>query len=124
MIAQLYIFLFASCVCGSYALGLTVENGCPAVFLNTETTRGSIRNNVNVPSGSTIDMEISDDWEGAVNIGMHGYIQYPCPSYSQLFNWLTYTVQALAATSKGPRALLVVQSGTVELPFLVQSSTL
>lgn len=54
-----------------HAQRLRVFNTCGSttVFLNTVTTRGHINNNINIPTGETADMEISTDWEGAINIG-------------------------------------------------------
>ncbi|KAI9567050.1 Osmotin thaumatin-like protein [Boletus coccyginus] len=52
------------------AQSLTVLNKCSkSVFLYTQTSFGSINNNVNVAAGASANMGISSNWDGAINVG-------------------------------------------------------
>ena len=52
------------------ARSLTVSNECSeSVFLYTQTSFGTIRNNVNVAAGASANMDISSNWDGAINVG-------------------------------------------------------
>ncbi|KAG8216518.1 hypothetical protein J3R82DRAFT_6634 [Butyriboletus roseoflavus] len=52
------------------AQSLIVVNQCgELVFLYTRTSFGTIANNVNVTAGTSVNMNISSNWEGAVNAG-------------------------------------------------------
>lgn len=50
---------------------LQVVNKCSEdVFLFTQSSFGTIDNNVVVSAGATTNMGISSNWDGAVNVGM------------------------------------------------------
>ncbi|KAF8584067.1 Osmotin, thaumatin-like protein [Ramaria rubella] len=52
------------------AQSLNVVNKCSEeVFLFTQTSFGTIANNLVVPAGATQNMGISSNWDGAVNVG-------------------------------------------------------
>lgn len=52
------------------AASLNVVSRCSQdVFLFTQSSSGTIANNVVVPAGATHNMGISPDWNGAVNVG-------------------------------------------------------
>ena len=52
------------------AQSLNVVNQCgEEVFLFTQTSFGTIANNLQVPAGATQNMGISSNWDGAVNVG-------------------------------------------------------
>ncbi|EIW84245.1 Osmotin thaumatin-like protein [Coniophora puteana RWD-64-598 SS2] len=52
------------------AQSVNVVNKCSdAVTLFTQSSFGTIDNNVNVAAGATNDMHISSDWDGAINVG-------------------------------------------------------
>ncbi|KAH0834885.1 Osmotin thaumatin-like protein [Lanmaoa asiatica] len=60
----------AALVTVAQAQSLTVVNKCSeSVFLYTQTSFGSIANNVNVAAGASANMGISSNWDGAVNVG-------------------------------------------------------
>ncbi|KAF8126126.1 Osmotin thaumatin-like protein [Boletus edulis] len=60
----------AALVTLAQAQSLTVVNKCSeSVFLYTQTSFGTIQNNVNVPAGATQNLGISSNWDGAVNVG-------------------------------------------------------
>ncbi|KAG6379738.1 Osmotin thaumatin-like protein [Boletus reticuloceps] len=60
----------AALVTLAQAQSLTVVNKCSeSVFLYTQTSFGSIQNNVIVPAGATQNLGISSNWDGAVNTG-------------------------------------------------------
>lgn len=49
---------------------LTVVNKCSeSVLLLTQTSYGSVDNLVNVGAGASVDMGISTNWDGAINVG-------------------------------------------------------
>ena len=53
------------------AESLAVVNRCSeSVLLYTQTSFGSIANYVNVDAGAAVNMGISTDWDGAINVGM------------------------------------------------------
>ena len=61
--------MFAAVV--SNAQSLEVVNKCSEnVFLSTQTSFGTINNNIVVSAGATTNMGISSNWDGAVNVGM------------------------------------------------------
>lgn len=65
------LLIAAAAVGSASAQSLKVVNQCPdTVFLFTQTSYGSIANNVQVAAGATQDMAISTDWDGAINVGM------------------------------------------------------
>lgn len=65
------LLIAAAAVGSASAQSLKVVNQCPeTVFLFTQTSFGSIANNVQVAAGATQDMAISTDWDGAINVGM------------------------------------------------------
>jgi hypothetical protein len=72
MLSQLTSTLVALAVASvARASSLTVVNKCSeGVLLNTQSSYGTIDNNVNLGAGSTHNMHISSDWDGAINIGM------------------------------------------------------
>jgi hypothetical protein len=52
------------------AQSLNVVNKCSEeVFLFTQTSFGTIANNLQVQAGATQNMGISSNWDGAVNVG-------------------------------------------------------
>lgn len=52
------------------AQSLTVVNDCgESLLLFTQTSYGTIDNYVNVGAGASVDMGISTNWDGAVNVG-------------------------------------------------------
>ncbi|KAI9455394.1 Osmotin thaumatin-like protein [Boletus coccyginus] len=52
------------------AQSLTISNKCSkSVFLYTQTSFGSINNNVNIAAGASANMGISSNWDGAINVG-------------------------------------------------------
>jgi len=52
------------------AQSLNVVNKCgEEVFIFTQNSVGSIANNVQIPAGATQDMGISNNWDGAINVG-------------------------------------------------------
>ncbi|EIM88938.1 Osmotin thaumatin-like protein [Stereum hirsutum FP-91666 SS1] len=64
------LLIAAAAVGSASAQSLKVVNQCPeTVFLFTQTSFGSIANNVQVAAGATQDMAISTDWDGAINVG-------------------------------------------------------
>lgn len=69
---MLSALLVAAVAAGSAsATSLKVVNECTQeLFLFTQTSYGSVANNVAVAAGATLDMGISSDWDGAINVGM------------------------------------------------------
>ena len=66
----LSILSLAALVTVAQAQSLTVLNKCSkSVFLFTQTSYGSIKNNVNVAVGASVNMGISSNWDGAINVG-------------------------------------------------------
>ena len=62
--------LVAAIAAVTHAQSLTVVNDCSeSVLLYTQTSYGSISNYVNVNAGASVDMGISTNWDGAVNVG-------------------------------------------------------
>jgi len=60
----------AALVTVAQAQSLTVANKCSeSVFLYTQSSYGSINNNVNVAAGASANMGISSNWDGAINVG-------------------------------------------------------
>lgn len=52
------------------AQSLTVVNKCSeSVFLFTQTSFGTIDNDVTMAAGATQSLSISSNWDGAVNVG-------------------------------------------------------
>ena len=52
------------------AQSVTVVNQCSeSVFLFTQTSFGTISNDVTVAAGATQNMGISSNWDGAINVG-------------------------------------------------------
>lgn len=52
------------------AQSLTVVNKCSeSVFLFTQTSFGTIDNDVTMAAGATQSLGISSNWDGAVNVG-------------------------------------------------------
>lgn len=51
---------------------LTVVNSCTEdVLLFTQTSDGTVDQDVALAAGATTDLGISSDWDGAVNVGEH-----------------------------------------------------
>jgi hypothetical protein len=68
--ATLSALVLAAIVTVAQAQSLTVVNSCSeAVFLYTETSYGTIDNNVNVAVGQSVNLGISSNWDGNVNVG-------------------------------------------------------
>ncbi|KAG9316474.1 Osmotin thaumatin-like protein [Chiua virens] len=60
----------AALVSLAQAQSLNVINRCPKpVHLHTQTSFGTIRDNVNLAAGASANLGISSDWDGAVNVG-------------------------------------------------------
>lgn len=54
----------------AHAQSLNVVNSCPhSVFLYTQSSFGTIDNNVAVAAGQSANLHISSNWDGAVNVG-------------------------------------------------------
>ncbi|KAG1717533.1 Osmotin thaumatin-like protein [Suillus paluster] len=63
-------FILAAIATVAKAQSLTVVNSCSeSVFLYTQTSYGSVANNINVSSGRSANLGISSNWDGAINIG-------------------------------------------------------
>ncbi|KAG1766703.1 Osmotin thaumatin-like protein [Suillus occidentalis] len=68
--ATLSALVLAAIVTMAQAQSLTVVNSCSeSVFLYTETSYGTIDNNVNVAVGQSVNLGISSNWDGNVNVG-------------------------------------------------------
>jgi hypothetical protein len=66
-----YLIAAAVFVAVTNAQSLEVVNNCNEnVFLYTQTSFGTINNNIVVSAGASTNMGISSNWDGAVNIGM------------------------------------------------------
>jgi hypothetical protein len=68
----MYTFVLAALAIASSAAAqsLHVVNKCQfPVFLYTQTSYGSILNNINLAAGATQAMGISSNWAGAINTG-------------------------------------------------------
>lgn len=64
------ILALAAVVTVAQAQSLTVDNKCTeSVFLYTQNSFGTIDNNVNVAAGTSFNMGISSNWDGAINVG-------------------------------------------------------
>ena len=62
--------LVAATAAVARAQSLTVANHCgESVLLFTQTSFGSIANYVNVGAGGSVNMGISSNWDGAINVG-------------------------------------------------------
>jgi hypothetical protein len=71
MASALSLIAFAAFATVANAQSLEVVNKCSEdVFLFTQTSFGTIKNNVVVAAGASTDMGISSNWDGAVNTGM------------------------------------------------------
>lgn len=56
------------------AQSLQVVNKCSVdVFLFTQTSTGTIKNDVSLAAQGSADMGISSNWDGAVNIGVYSH---------------------------------------------------
>lgn len=65
-----YTALISALAVAVTAQTLNVHNNCgEQVFLFTQTSFGSIANNVFVNPGATQNMGISSNWDGAINVG-------------------------------------------------------
>lgn len=63
-------FALAAVAAVASAQSLNVVNKCSeGVTLFTQSSFGTIDNNVNVAAGATADMHISNNWDGAINVG-------------------------------------------------------
>jgi hypothetical protein len=61
---------FATLLAFVNAASLNVVNQCGSdLFLFTQSSFGTINQNVDIAAGTTVNMDISDDWDGAVNVG-------------------------------------------------------
>ncbi|KAG1718742.1 Osmotin thaumatin-like protein [Suillus paluster] len=64
------LVLVAAVATVAQAQSLNVVNSCgESVFLYTQTSYGSVANNVNVAAGQSANLGISSNWDGAVNVG-------------------------------------------------------
>ncbi|KAJ8596166.1 Osmotin, thaumatin-like protein [Rhizopogon salebrosus TDB-379] len=62
--------VFATIVTVAQAQSLNVVNSCGEdVLLYTQTSFGTVNNNVNVAAGQSANLGISSNWDGAVNVG-------------------------------------------------------
>lgn len=65
-----YVAIASALAATVSAATLNVVNKCgEQVFLFTQTSFGSISNNLFVASGATQNMGISSNWDGAINVG-------------------------------------------------------
>lgn len=72
MTSALSLVVLASLAAIAIAQSLQVINKCSeGVLLFTQTSTGTINNNIVLAAGATTDMGISSNWDGAVNVGMH-----------------------------------------------------
>jgi hypothetical protein len=70
MASALYLLGIAALAASAHAQSLEVVNNCNEdVFLYTQTSFGTIDNNIMVSAGASNNMGISSNWDGAVNIG-------------------------------------------------------
>lgn len=68
---QIFVSI-AALITVAHSQSLNVANKCSYdVFLFTQTSFGTIANNLVVAAGATQDMGISSDWDGAINVGMY-----------------------------------------------------
>jgi hypothetical protein len=68
--ATLSALVLAAIVAVAQAQSLNVVNSCSeSVFLYTETSYGTVDNNVNVAAGQSANLGISSNWDGNVNVG-------------------------------------------------------
>ncbi|EGN96340.1 hypothetical protein SERLA73DRAFT_76313 [Serpula lacrymans var. lacrymans S7.3] len=68
--AAVSLFTLAALAAAANAQSLNVVNKCTeSVLLSTQTSFGTINNNVVVAAGASSDMGISSNWDGAVNVG-------------------------------------------------------
>lgn len=62
--------LIAAVTTMTHAQSLNVANHCShPVFLYTQSSYGTIDNNVAVAAGQSANLHISNNWDGAVNVG-------------------------------------------------------
>ena len=82
--SSLFTFaVFSILLASAAAQSLNVVNLCSEeVFLFTQTSFGTISNNIQVPAGATQNMGISSNWDGAVNVGKCSSEVGPHPFYS------------------------------------------
>jgi hypothetical protein len=70
MTSALSLVVLATLAAVAIAQSLQVVNKCSeGVLLFTQTSTGTINNNVVLAAGASADMGISSDWDGAVNVG-------------------------------------------------------
>jgi len=70
MISALLSIVLATLATIAEAQSLQVANMCSeGVLLFTQTSFGTINNNIVLAAGASTDMGISSDWDGAVNVG-------------------------------------------------------
>ncbi|EIW80079.1 Osmotin thaumatin-like protein [Coniophora puteana RWD-64-598 SS2] len=68
--SALFTLAIAAVVSVAQAQSLTVVNSCSeSVFLFTQNSYGTIDNDVTVAAGASVDMGISSNWDGAINVG-------------------------------------------------------
>ena len=80
--SRLFTFsLISTLLISAAAQSLNVVNKCSEeVFLFTQSSSGSIANNLQVPPGATQNMGISPNWDGAVNVGKYCLPDIQCHS--------------------------------------------
>ncbi|KAG2064346.1 Osmotin thaumatin-like protein [Suillus decipiens] len=68
--ATISALVLAAIVTVAQAQSLNVVNSCSeSVFLYTQTSFGSIDNNVTITAGQSSNLGISSNWDGAINVG-------------------------------------------------------
>jgi hypothetical protein len=83
--------VFATIVTVAQAQSLNVVNSCGEdVLLYTQTSFGTVNNNVNVAAGQSANLGISSDWDGAVNVGKYviSLISFSLTRYNR--HWLQW----------------------------------
>lgn len=107
-----------------HAQSLNVVNSCPhPVFLYTQSSFGTIDNNVAVAAGQSANLHISSNWDGAVNVGKSPSCVLLSSNARSSDHGLWIYVQELAAMLKVLHAPLVVQLGMVVHPSRGPNST-
>lgn len=70
MFVRSLFVLVATTATVAHAQSLKVDNKCHMpVLLFTQSSFGSIHNFVHVNAGASVDMGISNNWVGAINVG-------------------------------------------------------
>lgn len=93
-----YTALISALAVAVTAQTLNVHNNCgEQVFLFTQTSFGSIANNVFVNPGATQNMGISSNWDGAINVGKWLYSS----RISKAHTYITFKSTGTGCSSSG-----------------------